>query len=380
MRVCDLFAGLGGFTCGSLEAGANVVLAVDVDPVPLKLLGANAPKVTTVAATLGPDRNEVELPPAAEDLHVHCSTPCTELSIARRGPKADVSGGLSMMRWAVELVLARGDHSWTLENVPTKAVRALMTELATAHPGRVGWAVFDSADFGAPQSRVRLVAGPPRLIRMLQGIPCTRRVSVRDAFRHAGIDDVPAPYCKNQTRSTTGSGAPTMRSVETQSFTVCAGHGLSWCHADGKTVRVMTARDSSILMGFPATWELPKQSRAAQRAVGNAVCVCLSKAIVLAAMAVQRGDVGVPIEALLRATPLEKAPSTPPTPAQADPRLQQQQPPHEQQKKRPHPSACGDESGVTVEQYRRLRRRISQLEKALAALQQGGEEDEGLVV
>ena len=53
LRVVDLFAGLGGMTCGALEAGASVVLAVDSDPVPLKLLGANTPATTTVVATLG---------------------------------------------------------------------------------------------------------------------------------------------------------------------------------------------------------------------------------------------------------------------------------------------------------------------------------------
>ena len=57
-------------TCGALEAGASVVLAVDSDPVPLKLLGANTPATTTVVATLGEGRDEVSLPPAGPDLHV----------------------------------------------------------------------------------------------------------------------------------------------------------------------------------------------------------------------------------------------------------------------------------------------------------------------
>ena len=43
MRVVDLFAGLGGFSAGALEAGADVVLGVDSDPVPLKLWCANVP-------------------------------------------------------------------------------------------------------------------------------------------------------------------------------------------------------------------------------------------------------------------------------------------------------------------------------------------------
>ena len=37
MRVVDLFAGLGGFSAGALDAGAQVILGVDHDPVPLKL-------------------------------------------------------------------------------------------------------------------------------------------------------------------------------------------------------------------------------------------------------------------------------------------------------------------------------------------------------
>ena len=331
MRVVDLFCGLGGMTCGALEAGAEVVLAVDSDPVPLKILGANAPHTTTVVATLGEGCDEVSLPPAAPDLHVHLSTPCTELSAARRCTNADAAGGLAMIHWAVNYVLGRNDCSWSLENVPTKATRALMAELVAAHSDRVAYGVFDSADFGAPQNRLRLIAGPPRLIRMLQGIPCARRVSVRDAFSRAG-EELPAGYCKNQTRSQ--SGGPTMRPVETQSFTVCAGHALTWCDARGGTVRVMTARDSATLMGFPSTWALPKGSRAAQRAVGNAVCVALSKAIVLAATAVQRGEASVPGEAV--AAPAAPSPAPTKTPRALE---------------------------LSYKQYRRLRRRVEALEK-----------------
>ena len=126
-------------SCGAIEAGAKVVLAVDSDPAPLKVLGSNAPATTCVVATLGEGRNDVVLPPAAPDLHVHVSraggvqpvgrtltrasclcrqmsTPCTELSVARRDLKADTSAGLQMIRWAVRFVLERNDESWSLEN------------------------------------------------------------------------------------------------------------------------------------------------------------------------------------------------------------------------------------------------------------------------
>ena len=121
-----------------------------------------------------------------------------------------------------------------------------------------------------------------------------------------------------------------MRNVETQSFTVCAGHALTWCDTVGKTVRVMTARESAILMGFPSTWALPHGARQSQRAVGNAICVALSKAIMRAAIAVQNGDASVPGEV-----------DTEPTPS-------------------PKPT---EKSAPTYRQYRRLRRRIEKLEK-----------------
>jgi site-specific DNA-cytosine methylase len=43
MQVVDLFCGLGGFSAGAIEAGAEVILGVDHDSVPLKLWVANVP-------------------------------------------------------------------------------------------------------------------------------------------------------------------------------------------------------------------------------------------------------------------------------------------------------------------------------------------------
>ena len=90
----------------------------------------------------------------------------------------------------------------------------------------------------------------------------------------------------------------------------------------------MTARDSAILMGFPLSWQLPKGSRVSQQAVGNAICVSLSMAITLAAMAVLKG------EAVVAAL--------------------------EQTKKR-------EVAHVSLSKHRRLRRRVDKLERVLAS-------------
>ena len=118
-------------------------------------------------------------------------------------------------------------------------------------------------------------------------MPSSRRVSVREAFASSGLD-VPASYLKNQTRGR--DGEPCRRSVEEQSFTVCASHALTWATRDGETVKTMSARDSAVIMGFGAAWRLPKGSRAAQKAVGNAMCVPMSRAIVQAAICIETGQ------------------------------------------------------------------------------------------
>lgn len=283
MQVVDLFCGVGGFSAGAIDAGAAVVLGSDKDSVPLKLWAANVPGGRAMLATLGSDDGDlIELPPPSPLVHIHSSPPCTDLSSVRHGSAANVEGGVQTLRWALDLVLERGDHSWSIENVSTPTTRAVLTEYAERFPDRVGFATLDAAEFGAAQTRIRLIAAPPKLIKLLQEMPSARRVSVREAFESRGLE-VPATHFKNQTRNR--DGTPCVRSVEEQSFTVCASHALTWCDREGKTYKVMTARESAILMGFAPTWRLPKGSRNAQRAVGNAMCVLMSKAIMEAALA-----------------------------------------------------------------------------------------------
>ena len=289
MKVVDLFSGLGGFSAGAIAAGAEVILGVDHDPVPLKLWSANVSGGRAVLSSLGPSGDAVSLPPPSPHLHVHASTPCTDLSPARgrSATPADVASGVCMLRWALDLVLERGDYSWSLENVSTPKTREVLATYAARFPEKVAFATLDAADFGSPQTRIRLIAGPPALVKLLQEMPSSRRVSVREAFASNGLE-VPAPYLKNQTRGR--DGEPCRRSVEEQSFTICASHALTWATRDGQTVKTMSARDSTVLMGFGKAWRLPTGSRAAQKAVGNAMCVPMSRAIVQAAICLKTGQ------------------------------------------------------------------------------------------
>ena len=279
MEVVDAFCGAGGFSAGAMVARCRVTMGIDSDPVPLKLWAANTGG-RAVCATIG--RDAVEWPEARPGLHVHLSPACTHLSKARAGSasQGDVEGALRMVRWCLELVVDKGYSSWSLENVSTPAVVRLVDEVASRHPSAVAYTTVDAADYGSASSRLRLIASTPATIRRLKEQP-TRRVSVADAFAAAGLP-LPAEHLRSNT--TNRDGSPCVRSVQQPAFCVTASHPLTWCDPGGATVRCLTVAESACLMGFPPGWKLPLGSRNGLRAVGNAVPVPLSAAIMHAAL------------------------------------------------------------------------------------------------
>ena len=279
MEVVDAFCGAGGFSAGAMVAGCRVTMGIDSDPVPLKLWAANTGG-RAVCATIG--RDAVDWPEARLGLHVHLSPACTHLSKARAGSASqdEVDAALRMVRWCLELVVERGYSSWSLENVSTPAVVRLVDAVASRHPSAVAHTTVDAADYGSASSRLRLIASTPATIRRLKEQP-TRRVSVADAFAAAGLP-LPAQHLRSNT--TNRDGSPCVRSVQQPSFCVTASHPLTWCDPGGATVRCLTVAESACLMGFPPGWKLPLGSRNGLRAVGNAVPVPLSAAIMRAAL------------------------------------------------------------------------------------------------
>ena len=279
MELVDLYSGIGGVSCGAIKAKCKPVLGVDCDDGALRLWRANT-KSEGVVATLWTDA--IKLPTPHSKLHVHLSPPCQALSNARRDASADdIEDGLSALRHALNFVIANPNRSWSLENVSTPVVRTLLQEYAQRWPDQVAYTILDAVDVGTPTTRKRLIAGPPKLIRKLRATPVCR-VSVADAFENASTQ-LPAQYIKNSTR--TRDRRPCVRSVQGPAHTVTASHPLTWCNANGDTIRCLTPKETAIVQGFPSTWLLPRRSRDAIRALGNAVPPPVGEAIMKAACA-----------------------------------------------------------------------------------------------
>ena len=275
--LVDVFCGGGLYSFGARAAGMRVVAAVDSSADALSVYKSNL-SVHVTCAEVGPERTDFTFPPPREWLHVHLSPPCQELSNAKRGPRSD--SGLEMLRWSVEM--GTKYDSFSVETVHTSATLAFAKAQAAAHPIRVAYGVYNSINFGAAQTRVRLILATPRIIRRLNEAPASARVSVEDAFRAAGVA-IPAgaTHVRNSSPSKDGSN---IRPIQGPAFTCCASRALSFCNAAGQTVLSMRPEHTRVLMGLPNAFRLSGKQCVDQPVLGNGVVFGLARAIALAAM------------------------------------------------------------------------------------------------
>ncbi len=154
VAVIDLFCGMGGFSQGAIEAGAKVVLAVDLWDEALKVHAKNHPNTPIKRMTLGEKyhfslfKREVDKwRKLGYHVHIHGSPPCQALSNASsRNPEE----GMPLVIWFLECVKYADPDSWSMENVVPVRKRL---------PEGTHSVILNSADFGVAQTRRRCFAG-----------------------------------------------------------------------------------------------------------------------------------------------------------------------------------------------------------------------------
>ena len=154
VAVIDLFCGMGGFSQGAIEAGAKVVLAVDLWDEALKVHAKNHPDTPIKRMPLG-EKYHFSLFKSEVDkwrklgyhVHIHGSPPCQALSNASsRNPEE----GMPLVIWFLDCVKFADPDSWSMENVVP--VRKRLPEGTPS-------VILNSADFGVAQTRRRCFAG-----------------------------------------------------------------------------------------------------------------------------------------------------------------------------------------------------------------------------
>lgn len=301
LELYEYFAGAGGFATGAAQAGCRVVYACDSCPLALETHRRNHPTTEHQCVEL-PSREAVaKLPQDGRRFHVHCSPPCVKLScinqanvaMSNSGAKGQVAA-IDMVEWSLEMMLQSRCTSWSLEQVGERKVRAIVERVRQRYPSRLAYAVINLQKLGVPQTRSRLIAGPPVLIaRLLRKCSMARSRSVRDVIvrprgthvRSGRSEKGRVRRCIRRTGETrnvyTRAGwEDNCRPVERPAPTVRGRHAHTWVTMrDNKAVdhTVLSPRELATLQTFPETYKLPVRKFDAYLQVGNAVPPLVAK-------------------------------------------------------------------------------------------------------
>lgn len=327
IAVIDLFCGMGGFSQGAIEAGAKVVLAVDLWEEALNVHLHNHPGTPIKRMSLGEKyhfslfKREVEKwRKLGYHVHIHGSPPCQALSNAS---SRDPSEGMPLVIWFLDLVKFTKPDSWSMENVVPMRKRL---------PEGTPSVVLNSADFGVAQTRRRCFAGEG-----WEAIPTHNKeswLSVIDALPHLedelathinldGATDSNSRRAKsadfdiNSTSGTLRNSKPTLREIKLDRLVIPIQRKVGVLKATGRIlkpiwreidepiqtittrsenigvqekdselkprkIRSLTIEETLTLQGFNSNYDMTQARTQKNRwtMIGNAVVPAVAKAII----------------------------------------------------------------------------------------------------
>jgi len=146
LKVLDLFAGCGGFSCGFLKAGYEVKYAIDFDKFVKETFEYNHPNTEFILA----DIQELN-PEDYKDVDIVIgSPPCQQFSTANVNP--DVDKGMELVNIFRHWIDVIKPRKWIMENVPGVINHISFLQYPVIN-------VLNCAYYGVPQQRKRLFAG-----------------------------------------------------------------------------------------------------------------------------------------------------------------------------------------------------------------------------
>lgn len=282
-KFVDLFCGIGGASTGAMNAGYQVVLAVDSWQKALGVHKRNHPHTKHLCLKL-PPTEPLTLPGADTIWHLHGSPPCTLLSQAanRTRTEEEREEGAELVKWFLDFALTSEATTWSMEQVPARHVTDLLNEYCHRDApffSKIDWDIFDFADYGVPQHRRRILAGSPHLIGKMR----------KARKRHASVSSfITKPrgthirnnvaYGKQPKQGASGqrkhyTNDDCCRPISEASYTVCASQPLFWATPGTDTkLEWLTPEEGLRLQAFPKGYQLGYLSNSAtQCGVGNAL-------------------------------------------------------------------------------------------------------------
>lgn len=355
--IIDIFCGAGGFSEGFRQQGFKIVMGIDSWEPAIKTFNHNFNLKCVVKNVLDFEKSIDEIEALPDTDVILGSPPCVTFSSSNISGKADKTSGVTLTQIFLRVVAVKkwkkGSKlkAWFMENVPS-SIKHLGSEYTFEELGLGDWAaknkigrskiairlegnqpIVNSADYGCPQSRERVISGeiikkkelvipkpthsdietegltPWRLLKEIRGkLPkpsskkSTRKVidpnypsisikanQLTDHFYDTGLyksewkqsqflkqnhpymGRMSFPENKNKpSRTITATKIGTSReAIIYRSEFNRNGNG---------EYRTPTIRESACIMGFPITFQFIGSEGVKCRLVGNAVCPSVSRA------------------------------------------------------------------------------------------------------
>ncbi len=214
ISAIDLFCGAGGLTQGLKAAGIDVRLGIDLDPAceyPFSFNNGTRFLKKSIQ-DLTPFDLLQEWKDARFSLLAGCA-PCQPFSLYSQGKTDESDGRWNLLAEFQRLVIRTKPTLVTMENVPRLAEQAIFAKFVNALEAEkyhVSAKTVNSADYGVPQQRERLVLLASKLgpIELIPPTHSKRQRTVRDAISNlppltAGAEHETDPLHQTATLSET---------------------------------------------------------------------------------------------------------------------------------------------------------------------------------
>lgn len=167
LKVIDLFSGCGGSALGFKQAGFDIRVAVDINTLASESFKLNFPKAEVFTSDISTISSKELLKAAGafsgEEIVVIACPPCQGFSTARRKSQASSDPRNTLIYEFLRVVVDIKPFAFVMENVPglERGIGKMMFEDIVSRLKELGYhvvyKVVDTADYGVPQRRKRLV-------------------------------------------------------------------------------------------------------------------------------------------------------------------------------------------------------------------------------
>lgn len=293
LRVASLFSGIGGFDLGFEDEGFEVTFQCEIDTFCRSILQHHWPQITVHENIKDLSGDAIPV----SDVWVG-GFPCQDVSLARMGARAGLKGKRSGLFHDFARLVG--------EALPGVVVLENVAGLLSSHQGRdfgtvtgtlaelgysVGWRVFNSKNFGVPQSRQRVYivgchrdrCGPGEIL--FEAERGERNAEKGKSNGKAAVSPFKTSIGKD------GGDGPVFQSIAYCLYACSARHtGTDWSrtyvqYPETGKVRRLTPKECEGVMGFPYGWTIPPQGRfrpddvdsLRYHALGNAVTPPVAK-------------------------------------------------------------------------------------------------------